>query len=234
MRFSCVHSSINWFEEKFLNAYTGADLGFSRVDVADFEIFVDLFFRSTNLIFRALPKRPWFGQVFCAAGKIAFFRRELPLKLVWICAKGAFRKIFGPVSQIWISWNSSKGYERVGRGSIPWEKAFANPHPPKSAPVPTYSSVSCKFGTKTNFFTLKMLQIFITFKYNKIACFFFIPTFNCFVFKSFESELYTYLVKKPMNRTVGDNCQLKRSWLQFRLHKPKALLFFLYTNQLIT
>ena len=67
-----------------------------------FENFVDLFFRSTKLIFRALPKHcfvPIFGYIFCAAGKIlkkqakngvfrhfleiidqkiAFFRRALP------------------------------------------------------------------------------------------------------------------------------------------------------------
>ena len=87
--------------------YSGADLGFSRGGGgADFqkifENFVDLFFRSTKLIFRALPKHcfvPIFGYIFCAAGKIlkkqakngvfrhfleiidqkiAFFRRALP------------------------------------------------------------------------------------------------------------------------------------------------------------
>ena len=48
------------FQEKFY-IDSGADLEFSRGEGADFqkkiENFVDFFFRSTKLIFRALPKQ---------------------------------------------------------------------------------------------------------------------------------------------------------------------------------
>ena len=55
--------------------YSGADLGFSRRGAnfqKNFQNFDDLFFRSTKLIFRALPKHcfaPYFGKIFGAAGK---------------------------------------------------------------------------------------------------------------------------------------------------------------------
>ena len=58
--------------------WTGADLGFSRGGGGGgggfSQIFVDLFFiRSTRIDFPSSPKalkRPCFGQILCAAGKI--------------------------------------------------------------------------------------------------------------------------------------------------------------------
>ena len=52
---------------------SGADLGFSRGGEAGFsKIFVDIFFRTTELVFELSLSvfSPYFGQMFCAAGKI--------------------------------------------------------------------------------------------------------------------------------------------------------------------
>ena len=79
----------------------GADQGFPRgggggIFKKKIENFVHLFFRSTKLIFRALPRhykdpeRPCFGQNICATGKIlkkqgekAVFGARSPLPLLW-------------------------------------------------------------------------------------------------------------------------------------------------------
>ena len=96
--------------------HSGADLGFSRGGgggggggFADFEKifenFVDLFFRSTELTFRARFNPPCFGQIFCAAGKI------LKKKTV---QKGVFRhRIFSarapsPSLKISIYWHQRR------------------------------------------------------------------------------------------------------------------------------
>ena len=91
------------------------------------------FFRSTKLIFRALPstvlpqfwlnflrrrqifkktvKKAVFGhflKIFDKKNRV-FFGARSPSKLVYIGAKGAFRKILGSVGQKWISDKVSKG-----------------------------------------------------------------------------------------------------------------------------
>ena len=124
----------------------GADLGFSRGGGADFQKifqnFHDLFFRSTKLIFRALPKhcfapildkfcapqanfwknsqkKPFLGTFWKILTKNSvFFGARSPSKLVYISAEGVFRKSLGSVGQKWIS--EKKGTLWVGRGSNPW------------------------------------------------------------------------------------------------------------------
>ena len=148
--------------------YAGADLGFSRGGGGGFskkiENFDDLFFyRSTKLIFWAFPKH-CFAPILAKFSapqanfrknsqksrlwelfekfwqKIAFFWRALPSKLVYIGAKGAFRKILGSVGQKWISEKVSKRgpfgsaggriHEGGGGGG-----GGGRASPPKSAPV---------------------------------------------------------------------------------------------------
>ena len=117
---------------------SGADLGFSRRGGgADFQKIVqnfdDLFFRSTKLIFRALPKhcfartlakfsapqanfwknsqksRFWaLFEKFWQKNRV-FFGARSPSKLVYIGAKGALRKTLGSVGQKWSSEKVSKG-----------------------------------------------------------------------------------------------------------------------------
>ena len=105
----------------------GADLGFSRGGGGGFSKILSTFFRSTELILSSSPYAqfsPCFSQNFCAAGKILkkqfkkgvfgtfgkflpknclFFGARAPSKLVYIGAKGAFRKILGLIGQKWIS-----------------------------------------------------------------------------------------------------------------------------------
>ena len=64
--------------------------------------------------------------------KLRFFGARSPSELVWIGAKGVFRKILRSVSQKWISENSTKGGPfRLTGGGIPEGKK--RPPPPKSA-----------------------------------------------------------------------------------------------------
>ena len=99
----------------------------------NFETFVDLFLGRSNCFLSSpkAPKRPCFGQNFCAADKIlkknrpkkaflgtfwkiffsknrVFSARAPPSKLVYIGAKDAFRKI-RVRHQKWVSQNSTKG-----------------------------------------------------------------------------------------------------------------------------
>ena len=64
-----------------------------------------------------------------------FSARAPPSKLVFIGAKGAFRKVLRLVSRKWISQNSSKGgpFESPG-GRIPEGRAYA-PRPPPPIPL---------------------------------------------------------------------------------------------------
>ena len=124
------------------------DLGFSRGG-ADFqkklENFDDLFFffRSTKLILELSQSTflPPFWQNFLRRRQIsektvkkAVFGARSPSKLVYIGAKGAFRKILGSVGQKWISEKVSKGgpFGSAG-GRIPKGGGGVRP-PPKSAP----------------------------------------------------------------------------------------------------
>ena len=68
--------------------------------------------------------------------KSRFFGARSPSKLVYIGAKGAFRKILGSVGQNWISEKVSKGgpFGSAG-GRIPEGGGGVPPPPPKSAPV---------------------------------------------------------------------------------------------------
>ena len=91
--------------------------GGGRIFKKILKILVDLLFRSFKLIFQALSmkrvKRPCFGQNFCPAGKSLkkqakkgffwhfleiydFSARAHPSKLVYIGAKGALKKVWGP------------------------------------------------------------------------------------------------------------------------------------------
>ena len=125
-----------------------------------FENFDDLFFfRSTKFIFRALPKHcfaPFLAQNFLRRRQIFektvkkavfghflknfdkkiafFFGARSPSKLVYVGAKGAFRKILGSVGQKWISEKVSKGgpFGSAG-GRIPKGKGV---RPPPPAPSP--------------------------------------------------------------------------------------------------
>ena len=112
-----------------LTLWPGADVGFSRGGGADFrkifQNFDDLFFRSTKLIFRALPKyyfAPILGRFWALFEKFwqkncVFFGARSPSDLVYIGAKGAFRKILGSVGQKWISEKVSKG-DPLGRHGV--------------------------------------------------------------------------------------------------------------------
>ena len=124
---------------KYHISYIGADLGFSRGGGGGFsKKFTTFFFRSTKLIFRALPKHcfgpilwlnfPRGRQIFEKTVKRAvfwhflknfdkksrFFGARSPSNLVYIGAQGAFRKILGSFGQIRISEKVSKG-DRLGR-----------------------------------------------------------------------------------------------------------------------
>ena len=64
-----------------------------------------------------------------------FFGARSPSKLVYIGAKGAFRKILGSVRQKWIS-------EKVSKGGPPKNyQSIVRPPPPKSAPELPYAIV---------------------------------------------------------------------------------------------
>ena len=112
-------------------------------------------FRSAKMLFRAVKKTLFCRkllrrQIFEKIGqkssflallenvdkKIPFFWRALPLtKLVYIGAKGAFRKILGPVDQKSISEKVPKGgpFGSAGVESLKTEASAPAP-PPKSAP----------------------------------------------------------------------------------------------------
>ena len=143
----------------------GADLGFSRGGGRIFKkiskiLTTFFFFRSTKLIFRALPKhcfapilakfsapqanfwkkkvkKPFLGTFWKILTKKnrVFFGARSPSKLVYIGAKGAFRKILGSVGQQWISEKVSKGgpFGSAG-GRIPEGEASA-PLPPLNPPL---------------------------------------------------------------------------------------------------
>ena len=124
------------------------DLGFSRGVVQFLKKFrnFDLFFKSTKLIFLALPNRykdPILTKFsarqanFCKkkgakkavfkhslekflTKKLRFFGARSPAELVYFGARGACRKILGSVNQKVISHNSTKGdpnSTKVGKGS---------------------------------------------------------------------------------------------------------------------
>ena len=147
----------------------GADLGFSRGG-ADFQNKIRKFWRPFFLVdqidFSSSPKAlfsPYFGKIFCAAGKFlkkqskkpflgtfwkilcappqswyicALSPARSPSKLVYIGAKGAFRKILRSVGQKWISEKVSKGGPfRSAGGRIPEDGSSAPRPPPKSAPA---------------------------------------------------------------------------------------------------
>ena len=93
-------------------------------------------------IFEKTVKKAVFGHFLKNFDKkIAFFfGARSPSKLVYIGAKGAFRKILGSVGQKWISEKVSKGgpFGSAG-GRIPEKGASApSPPPPKSAPDDLY------------------------------------------------------------------------------------------------
>ena len=123
--FLLTFKSIRWLDFKGVSRIFSRRSGFKKK-------FLGLFFRSTKLIFRVLPKhykipvlaknsvpqakfeksRPkkaflgTFSKMLTE--KKSFFGARSPLILVYIGAQGAFRKISGSLSQIWISQNSSK------------------------------------------------------------------------------------------------------------------------------
>ena len=72
-----------------------------------------------------------------------FFGARSPSKLVYIGAKGAFRKILGSVGQKWISEKASKGGPFVSAGGrIP---KGGRPHPPPPPPLnPPLNMVNLK------------------------------------------------------------------------------------------
>ena len=147
--------------KKKLIIIRGGSRIFSRGGGADFrkifQNFDDLFFffRSTKLIFWALPKhcfapilakfsapqanfwknsqksRFWalFEKVW--QKNCVFFGARCPPKLVYIGAEGAFRKILGSVRQKWISEKVSKGgpFGSAG-GRIPEGGGVRPPAPP--------------------------------------------------------------------------------------------------------
>ena len=146
---------------------SGEDLGISRggrisQNFWKFCLF-DLFLRSTKLTFRAFPKElfcPYFGKIFCAAGrtlkkqakkkiffwkiltkKLCFLSARAPLsKLVYIGTEGAFRKFVGSITKKWILENSTKGdpLGRHGVESLREENVRIPSPPPKSAPKSAY------------------------------------------------------------------------------------------------
>ena len=89
-----------------------------------FEKFVDLFFESTKLIFRALPKHKKVPVLpIISAPNFLFWpkfwklARAPPSKLVYIGAKGAFRKFLGSVTKNGyfkiVQKGDSLGWQRV-------------------------------------------------------------------------------------------------------------------------
>ena len=101
---------------------------FSRGGGADFQKILTTFFEVDQIDFLSSPKArfcPYFGQIFCAAGKflkkeqakkgvfrhfwkiltekLRFFGARSHSKLVNIGAKDSFRKILGSVGQKWSS-----------------------------------------------------------------------------------------------------------------------------------
>ena len=136
---------INEFFLSYFYDCIRADLGFSqRGGGADFQI---LFFRSTKLILRALPKHCFVPICFVrrrqkaflgtfwkiSTKKSRFFRRALPLKARIYWRHRRLKKIFRVRRQNWISQNSTKGcpFGRQGVESLR-EGASA---PSKSAPA---------------------------------------------------------------------------------------------------
>ena len=126
-----------------------------------------IFFSSTNLIFRAIPKHCFdpISAKFCGKflkkqskavfetflknfdQKIAFFfGARSPSKLVYIGANGAFRKILGSVGQKWISEKVSKG-DPLGRQGVESLKGGVRPPPsfPLNPPLITYFFQSLLF-----------------------------------------------------------------------------------------
>ena len=88
--------------------------------------------RCFRQIFEKSQKKPFLGIFWkILTKKLHFFWRALPpSKLVYIGAKGAFRKILGSVEK-WISLKFPKGTLWVGRGSNPFGSTV---RPPKSSP----------------------------------------------------------------------------------------------------
>ena len=115
------------------------------------KILTTFLYRSTKLIFRALPKhflplfwRNFVGrrQIFEETVKEAVFLRVFfggarsPSKLVYIGAQSAFRKILGSLGQKWISEKSIQGSFGSAGGRIPEGRGASAPRlPPKSAPA---------------------------------------------------------------------------------------------------
>ena len=105
------------------------------------------FFRSTKLIFWALPnqyKDPILTKLFVPQASFSknfimhfleIFDQKIalsPSKLVYIDAKGAFQKMFRSVIQNWISQNSTRGTLWVGRG---FRIAEGGAHPRKTPSI---------------------------------------------------------------------------------------------------
>ena len=165
-----------------MKAYRGGSRIFSRGDTT-------FFFRTTKLIFRALPKQcfvcPYFGKFSAPQAnfwkkqskkpffflknfdkKIAFFfGARSPSKLVYIGAKGAFGKILGSVGQKWISEKVSKGgpFGSAG-GRIPEEGAYAPPpqiRPWRHSILDCLKlKISCFYGKKSKrFYILSIIKL---------------------------------------------------------------------------
>ena len=117
------------------------------------------FFKVDQIDFSSSPKAlfcPYFGKIFCAAGKFLkkqskkpflntfwkiltkksrfFFGARSPSKLVYIGAKGAFKKILGSVGQKWISEKVSKGGPFGSAGGRISEGGGRPPPPPPLNP----------------------------------------------------------------------------------------------------
>ena len=93
-----------------------------------FEIFVDLFFKSTRNDFPSSPKalkRPCFGQIFCAAGKILKKKQA---------KKGVFRQFLGSITKYGYLKIVQRGTLWVGRGSNPRRRRRPHHHPPPLNP----------------------------------------------------------------------------------------------------
>ena len=131
------------------------DLGGGGVGFSKRKIKLKNFFRSTKLIFRALPKHykdPILDNFSAPQGKLekmakkgVFSVRAPPSKLLYIGAKSGYRNFLGSVRQKRISEKKNKvGPFGSPGGRIPEERRRPTaplPSDPKTAPVTTYSYI---------------------------------------------------------------------------------------------
>ena len=137
--------------------------GFSK-NFQNFCILIDLFFRSTKLIFRALPKH---GLVPVLAPQAKFWKscpekaflgtfwkiltknrvfsvRDPPSKLVYIGAEGAFKKIKGRPAKNWFL----KKYQREDPLGRQWVESLRGGRPPLNPPLTATRVCDLCFGQK--------------------------------------------------------------------------------------